>query len=46
MDKILVTLLLIIIGLGVTGSLLSWVSTETDVLKAEANRSIERLINE
>ena len=46
MDKIIVTLLLILVGLATVASLSSWMSTQTDILKNDANSSIERLINE
>jgi len=46
MDKILVTLLLIIIGLSTAVGLKSWMSDAQTTLVNDANSSINRLIDE
>ena len=40
MDKILVTLLLVIIGIGAVVGLSTWMSDQSDAMTADANTSI------
>ena len=46
MDSILVSLLLVIIGVGVVASLSDWLSDKTTEIQQEANRSLEKIISE
>ena len=46
MDSILVSLLLIIIGLGVVASLSTWLFTQTSAVKSEAESTLQAVINE
>jgi len=46
MDSILVSFMLIIIGVGVIGSLASWLTTETNAIKNDANITLEKIIKE
>ena len=45
MDKILVTLLLVIVGIGAVVGLSSWMSDQSDAMKADANTSINASLN-
>ncbi len=46
MDTILVTLLLIIVGIGAVAGFSTWMGTQTDALKNDANRTIHNIMNE
>jgi len=46
MDRIIVTLLLIIIGVTTILGLKTWISDQIDVVKNDANSSLIRLIDE
>ena len=46
MDKILVTLLLVIVGIGAVVGLSSWMNSQTDTLKSDANSSITGILSE
>ena len=46
MDKIIVTLLLVIVGVGAVVGLNTWVGTETDAVKAAATTKIEAVTAE
>jgi hypothetical protein len=45
MDKILVTLLLVIVGIGAVVGLNTWVGTQTDTMTTDANTTINNLKN-
>ena len=46
MDSILVTLLLIIIGIGAVSGLSIWLSDATKTITKEANATLEKIISE
>jgi len=46
MDSIIVTLLLILVGVGLVASLATWLKTETDVIKNDANITLQKIIDE
>ena len=46
MDSILVTLLLIVVGLGVVATLASWMTSQTTALKNDLNSSVHKMILE
>ena len=46
MDKILVTLLLVIIGIGAVATLSSWMTTQTESLTNDANTTISNIMSE
>ena len=46
MDQILVTLLLIIVGIGAVATLSTWMTTQTDALKNDANTTMQNIMNE
>ena len=46
MDQILVTLLLIIVGIGAVATLSTWMTTQTDALKTDANTTMQNIMNE
>ncbi len=46
MDKIIVTLLLVMIGVGAAAGLNTWVSQKTDEVKKQANTKIDKVIKE
>jgi len=45
MDKILVTLLLVIVGIGAVVGLGDWMTTQSTTMKADANTSINAKLN-
>jgi hypothetical protein len=45
MDKILVTLLLVIVGIGAVVGLNTWVGTQTDTMTTDANTTINSMKN-
>jgi hypothetical protein len=45
MDKILVTLLLVIVGIGAVVGLNTWVGNQTDTMTTDANTTINNLKN-
>ena len=46
MDKILVTLLLVVIGVAAVIGLATWMGEQSDVMMADANTSIQDVITE
>lgn len=46
MDSVLVTLLLIIVGLVVVGSLASWMSSQKTALKNDINSTLHKIVTE
>ena len=46
MDQILVTLLLIIVGIGAVVTLSNWMTTQTEALTNDANTTINNIMNE
>jgi hypothetical protein len=46
MDTIIVTLLLILVGIGAVAGFSSWMSTQTDALKNDANSTIHAIMVE
>jgi len=46
MDTILVTLLLIIVGIGAMAGFASWMETQTTALKNDANTTIHNIMSE
>ena len=46
MDKIIVTLLLVIVGVGAVVGLNTWVGTETDSVKSAATSKIQSVTSE
>jgi len=46
MDSILVTLLLVIVGIGAVAGFSSWMSTQTDAIKNDANTTIHAIMAE
>lgn len=46
MDKIIVTLLLVIVGVGAVVGLNTWIGTETDAVKDAATSKIESVTTE
>ena len=46
MDTILVTLLLIIVGIGAVAGFTSWMTTQTDAMKNDANTTIQNIMSE
>ena len=45
MDKILVTLLLVIVGIGAVVGLSSWMTTQSDAITSDANSTIDGVLN-
>ncbi len=45
MDKILVTLLLVIVGIGAVVGLSTWMSDQSDAMTSDANTSISSELN-
>jgi flagellar basal body-associated protein FliL len=46
MDKIIVTLLLVIVGVGAVVGLTTWLGTQTDAVQSAATTKIEAVTNE
>ena len=46
MDTVLVTLLLILVGLGAMAGFASWMETQTTSLKNDANITLHNIMNE
>ena len=46
MDTILVSLLLVIVGIGIVATFSSWMTEQTTALKNDANCTIQQIIDE
>jgi magnesium-transporting ATPase (P-type) len=46
MDTIIVSLLLVLVGIGLVATLTSWLSTQTEAIKNDANITMQQIIDE
>ncbi|MEA3228645.1 MAG: hypothetical protein U9P38_06220 [Campylobacterota bacterium] len=46
MDTIIVTLLLVLVGIGAIAGFAGWMETQTDALKNDANITLHNIMNE